>query len=55
MTAKKGLQQFTEDEALTQALQVTTEEWNTLASIQSHKPISKDGYVQLLLTLRAVT
>ena len=49
-----GLQQFAHDSALANALAVAEHEWRALRSLDLPNPISKDGYVQLLITLRAI-
>ena len=49
-----GLQQFAHDSALADALAVAEHEWLALRSLELPKPITKDGYVQLLITLRAI-
>lgn len=51
----KGLRELAEDEATMKALHVTARELRTLASIDLPVPLGKDGYVQLILALRALT
>lgn len=50
-----GLRALADDKALTKALVVEDDEWRALASIDLPTPVSKDGYVQLLITIRAIT
>lgn len=50
----EGLQDLADDLRLLETLTIQKEEWRALASIQTPKPVNKDGYVQLLITLRAV-
>lgn len=51
----KGLRELAEDEATMKAMHVTARELRTLASIDLPAAVGKDGYVQLLLSIRAVT
>jgi len=53
--APLGLRDLATDPTLSATLKITDPEWQSLASLQPIAPISKSGYVQLLLTLRAVT
>lgn len=53
--APDGLRQLASDTALTDALKITDAEWKALESIQLPGEVSKDGYVQLLITIRAIT
>ncbi len=50
-----GLRQLASDSALADALKITDTEWKTLNSIQLTGEVNKDGYVQLLITIRAVS
>ena len=50
-----GLRDLAADLLLVGALQITEAEWESLASLKAVTALHKDGYVQLLLTLRAVT
>lgn len=50
-----GLRELTSDKQLTAALNITKAEWQALNSIQLIDEVSKDGYVQLLITIRAVS
>jgi transcriptional regulator with XRE-family HTH domain len=52
--APEGLQAFARDVELVKALNVTTAEWEALASVKLPGEVAKDGYVQLLITIRAV-
>lgn len=54
-SAPLGLREFASDMALVNALNVTPEEWRALRSLDLPGQPSKDGYVQLLITIRAVT
>lgn len=49
------LRSFANDEALIAALQIKPGEWRALASIKTPSPVSKDGYVQFLITMRAIS
>ena len=49
-----GLRELALDEPLVQALHVREDEWQALASIVLPGEATKDGYVQLLYTLRAI-
>ena len=53
--APEGLRNLAGDRKLQEALAITDEEWKTLASIKLPTPASKHGYVQLLVTIRAIT
>jgi len=50
-----GLRELANDKQLTAALNITKAEWQALKSIQLIDGVSKDGYVQLLITIRAVS
>lgn len=50
-----GLHDLAMDKALVSALDIKPEEWEALASMKLPGEVSKDGYVQLLITLRAVS
>ncbi len=49
-----GLRHLAEEQALIDALSITDEEFESLISIQTKSQIDKEGYTQLLLTLRSV-
>jgi transcriptional regulator with XRE-family HTH domain len=51
----KGLRDLADDDGLIKAMKVTARELKTLASIDLQGSVSKDGYVQLLVAIRAVT
>jgi transcriptional regulator with XRE-family HTH domain len=51
----KGLQDLAGDSALIDSLEISDEEIARLASIHLGDPVSKSGYVQLLIAIRAVT
>ena len=53
--APRGLRDLAQDDALTKTLNITEQEWQALASIALPNDVTKDGYVQLLVTLRAIT
>jgi len=50
-----GLRDLVNDKQLSSALNITETEWQALNSIQLMSEVSKDGYVQLLITIRAVS
>lgn len=50
----KGLRDLADDDGLIKAMKVTARELKTLASIDLPGHVSKDGYVQLLVAIRAV-
>ncbi|RMD69285.1 MAG: XRE family transcriptional regulator [Gammaproteobacteria bacterium] len=50
-----GLRDLALDRELVQVLRITREEWEALLSLKPPAPLTKEGYVQVLLTLRAVT
>lgn len=52
--APAGLRGLASDTALADALKITDGEWKALESIQLPGEVSKDGYVQLLITVRAI-
>lgn len=52
--AAQGLRDLASNVELISALKVSEEEWKTLNSIQLPNGISMDGYVQLLITIRAI-
>jgi transcriptional regulator with XRE-family HTH domain len=52
--APPGLVALAGDKALVDALRITPEEWKALRSIELPGAVSKDGYVQLLITIRAI-
>jgi transcriptional regulator with XRE-family HTH domain len=51
----KGLRDLATDDALMKAMKITARELRTLASIDLPGSANKDGYVQLLVAIRAVT
>lgn len=53
--APAGLRALAGDKELVQALRIAEDEWRTLRSIELPKGVTKEGYVQLLITVRAVT
>jgi hypothetical protein len=53
--APGGLIELAEDTNLVAALQITDDEFRTLASIALPASVDRDGYVQLLMTARAIT
>jgi transcriptional regulator with XRE-family HTH domain len=50
----KGLRDLADDDGLIKAMRITARELKTLASIDLPGSVSKDGYVQLLVAIRAV-
>lgn len=50
-----GLKELATDTRLVDALQIQDWEWEALQSLKLPKEVSKDGYVQLLITIRAIT
>lgn len=53
--APAGLRDLANDDTLIKAMKITARELKTLASIDLPGSVSKDGYVQLLVTIRSVT
>jgi len=53
--APAGLRALAGDKDLVQALRIAEDEWRTLRSIDLPEGVTKEGYVQLLITVRAVT
>jgi len=53
--APPGLRALANDDALIASLGIQAGEWRALASIDLPSPVSKDGYVQLLITIRAIS
>ena len=51
-SAPAGLRALAADSALVNALGITEEEWEALRSVKLPGEASKDGYVQLLMTIR---
>jgi len=49
-----GLRALASDSALADALKITEAEWKALGSIDLPGEVSKDGYVQLLITVRTI-
>ena len=52
--APVGLRDLAADLKLVDALRIREEEWATLKSLKPPREVGKDGYVQLLITIRAV-
>lgn len=52
--APTGLRELAMDLDLVQTLRITEDEWHALSSIALPGEVSRDGYVQLLFTIRAV-
>jgi transcriptional regulator with XRE-family HTH domain len=52
--APHGLRTLAGDKALADALSITPDEWKALRSIKLPESVTKDGYVQLLITIRAI-
>lgn len=53
--APDGLRALAADIAIVQALKITDTEWEALDSIKLPGEVNKDGYVQLLITIRAIS
>jgi len=53
--APEGLKALVNDRELVNALRIMEGEWRSLGSIKLPADVSKDGYVQLLITIRAVS
>jgi len=53
--APEGLKALMNDQKLVKALRVTEDEWRSLVSIRLSADVRKDGYVQLLITVRAIS
>lgn len=53
--APTGLRALAADKTLVDTLRVTPVEWYTLRSIALPATVSKEGYVQLLMTVRAIS
>lgn len=49
-----GLRDLARDDALVEALKMSEAEWQSLLSLAFEPPTDRDGYVQLLFTLRAI-
>ncbi len=54
-TTNEGLQLLLLDASLSGSMQITDDEWKLLGSIKLPDTVRKDGYVQLLITLRAIS
>jgi transcriptional regulator with XRE-family HTH domain len=50
----RGLRDLAGDKSLADALHITPAEWKALRSIELPASVTKDGYVQLLITIRAI-
>lgn len=53
--APRGLRDLALDQRLVDALEVTPVEWRRLISVDLPLSVTKDGYLQLLITLRTIT
>ena len=51
----EGLRKLALNRDLVNALKITEDEWRTLISIKLPENVSQDGYVQLLITIRAIS
>ncbi len=51
--APPGLRALAEDRALTESLRVSEAEWRALASLELPAPVAKEGYVGVLMAVRA--
>ena len=54
-SAPGGLIALAEETRLVDALQITDREFQILASVDPPPDVDRDGYVQLLMTIRAIT
>jgi transcriptional regulator with XRE-family HTH domain len=54
-TPPGGLIALAEETGLVDALQITDREFQILASVDLPPDVDRDGYVQLLMTIRAIT
>ncbi len=54
-STNEGLKMFTADTSLTESLRVTDDEFKWLGSVKLPEKVRKEGYVQLLITLRAIS
>lgn len=52
--APPGLRDLASDKALADALQITPDEWRRLAAVSLPSHVGKEGYMQLLITLRSI-
>ncbi len=50
-----GLRDLASDTGLVNNLKIVDIEWRALASIELPGPVTKDGYVNLLFTVRSIT
>jgi transcriptional regulator with XRE-family HTH domain len=53
--APQGLRELANNQGLIDTLKITEADWIALKSIQLPDKVTMDGYVQLLITIRAVT
>ena len=51
----EGLRKLALNRDLVNALKITEDEWRTLISIKLPERVNQDGYVQLLITIRAIS
>ena len=54
-TTPAGLRDLAADSVLVNALGITEEEWEALLSVKLPGEVSKDGYVQSLMTIRLIS
>lgn len=54
-TTPAGLRALAADSVLVNALGITREEWEALASVKLPGEASKEGYLQLLMTVRGIS
>jgi len=50
-----GLRDLAGDDALMKTMRITARDLKTLASIDLPSPVAKDGYVQILISIRSVS
>ena len=53
--APQGLRDLASDKALADTFRITPDEWESLRSVKLPEQVSKDGYIQVLMTIRAVS
>jgi transcriptional regulator with XRE-family HTH domain len=52
--APPGLRDLAQDQPLAEALKITPEEWKALTSLKLPGNVTKEGYLQFLITLRNI-
>lgn len=54
-SAAPGLVKLARDDSLIESLEITDEEFRILSTLDLSRPPTRDGYVQLLMTIRAIS